>query len=52
VAPPPLPPALPSLAPPPLPASRLTPELTAEIEKDPVVRAVIQELGGRIVKVE
>jgi DNA polymerase-3 subunit gamma/tau len=32
--------------------ARITPEMTAELEKDPLVRAVILELGGRIVKVE
>jgi DNA polymerase-3 subunit gamma/tau len=44
-------------APPPMPepsapAIRLTPELTAALEQDPLVRAVIQELGGRIIKVD
>ncbi|MGA2231227.1 MAG: DNA polymerase III subunit gamma/tau [Tepidisphaeraceae bacterium] len=34
------------------PPARLTPELTAEVEKDPLVRAVIAELDGRVVKVD
>jgi DNA polymerase-3 subunit gamma/tau len=34
------------------PPQRLTPEMTAELEKDPLVRAVIAELDGRIVKVD
>jgi hypothetical protein len=32
--------------------TRITPELTAQMEEDPFVRAIIQELGGRIVKVD
>ena len=33
-------------------SSRPSPEVIAELEKDPLVRAVMQELDGRIVKVE
>jgi DNA polymerase-3 subunit gamma/tau len=52
VAPPPAPrPPVAPAAPMPEPI-RVTPELTAELENDPLVGAVLRELGGRIVKVE
>jgi DNA polymerase III gamma/tau subunit len=34
------------------PSPRLTQEITAELEQDPLVREIIQQLGGRIVKVD
>jgi hypothetical protein len=34
------------------PSVRITAELTAELERDPLIGAVMRELGGRIVKVE
>lgn len=40
------------VSPPPAPAARTTPAVMAEVEQDPLVRAVIQELDGRVVKVE
>jgi DNA polymerase III subunit gamma/tau len=40
------------LSPSPVPSSRITPELLAELEKDPMVSAVMRELGGRPIKVE
>jgi DNA polymerase III subunit gamma/tau len=39
--------------PPPAPASvKITPQLTAELQQNPLVRTVLEELGGRIIKVE
>jgi DNA polymerase III gamma/tau subunit len=49
----PPPPRLPAPTPvEPAPTIRITAELTAELENDPAVGAVLRELGGRIVKVE
>jgi DNA polymerase III gamma/tau subunit len=36
----------------PVPSIRLTPELRAEIEADPLVRAIMETLGGTVVRVE
>jgi hypothetical protein len=37
---------------PPAASTRPTPEMMAELERDPVIEAVMRELDGRIVKVE
>ena len=38
--------------PPPVPTIRLTPELKEQLESDPLIRAIIAELNGGIIKVE
>jgi DNA polymerase-3 subunit gamma/tau len=32
--------------------TKITPELTAQLEKDPFIGAIMRELGGRVIKVE
>jgi hypothetical protein len=44
--------ATPLPAPAPEPGIRLTPELKEELKADPLIAAVIKELGGEIIKVE